>query len=54
MVAVQPPPDGKFSKILVPTVDTVRSTWLLDIMVQVSAGSHGTDILGCLFSSSDA
>jgi dynein heavy chain len=25
-----PPADGKFAKILVPTVDTVRSTWLLN------------------------
>ncbi|KAJ7569126.1 hypothetical protein O6H91_01G062100 [Diphasiastrum complanatum] len=31
----QPPPDRAFSKILVPTVDTVRSTWLLDTLVQI-------------------
>ena len=29
-----PPQDGRFSKILVPTVDTVRTTWLLDTVVQ--------------------
>ena len=29
-----PPLDGKFSKILVPTVDTVRSTWILETMTQ--------------------
>eukprot|EP00899_Mesostigma_viride_P018540 jgi/Mesvir1/26688/Mv20468-RA.1 len=28
-----PPADGKFAKILVPTVDTVRSAWLLDTLV---------------------
>jgi P-loop containing dynein motor region len=27
--AYQPPPDGDFSSILVPTLDTVRSSWLL-------------------------
>lgn len=27
-----PPPDGKFSKILVPTVDTVRTTYLVDTL----------------------
>jgi len=26
-------PDGKFHKILVPTVDTVRTTWLLSLQV---------------------
>lgn len=26
----EPPADGQFSKILVPTVDVVRSTWLLN------------------------
>ena len=30
-----PPPDGKFSSIMVPTLDTVRSTWLLDSVVSV-------------------
>eukprot|EP00002_Diphylleia_rotans_P017763 TRINITY_DN3442_c0_g1_i2.p1 TRINITY_DN3442_c0_g1~~TRINITY_DN3442_c0_g1_i2.p1 ORF type:complete len:3137 (-),score=716.67 TRINITY_DN3442_c0_g1_i2:70-9480(-) len=30
-----PPPDRKFSSILVPTVDTVRIAWLLDAMVRV-------------------
>ena len=30
-----PPPDRKFSSIVVPTLDTVRSTWLLDSIVQV-------------------
>jgi len=30
-----PPPDGKFSSIMVPTLDTVRSTWLLDSIVSV-------------------
>lgn len=29
----EPPADGQFSKILVPTVDVVRSTWLLNIVV---------------------
>lgn len=28
-----PPADGMFSKILVPTVDVVRSTWLLSTTV---------------------
>lgn len=35
MCLIQPPPDKVFAKILVPTVDTVRSTWLLDTLVQV-------------------
>ncbi len=30
----QPPSDGKFSSILVPTVDTVRNTWLLDALLR--------------------
>ncbi|PNH08033.1 Dynein-1-alpha heavy chain, flagellar inner arm I1 complex [Tetrabaena socialis] len=29
----EPPVDGAFAKILVPTVDVVRSTWLLNIVV---------------------
>ena len=28
-------PETKFSEILVPTVDTVRTTWLLELMVTV-------------------
>ncbi|GLI59150.1 hypothetical protein VaNZ11_000978 [Volvox africanus] len=31
--AYEPPSDGAFSKILVPTVDVVRSTWLLNTVV---------------------
>ncbi len=31
----EPPADGKFSSIMVPTLDTVRSTWLLDSIVSV-------------------
>jgi len=31
--AYTPPVDGMFSKILVPTVDVVRSTWLLSTTV---------------------
>jgi len=34
VIEYQPPPDGKFSKILVPTVDTKRFSWLLSQMVQ--------------------
>ena len=42
-----PPPDRKFSSIMVPTLDTVRSTWLLDSVVQVKGavlfvGESGT------------
>ena len=33
MKAYTPPADGMFSKILVPTVDVVRSTWLLSTTV---------------------
>ena len=33
VTAYAPPPDGRFSKIVVPTVDTVRSTWLLNCVV---------------------
>ena len=33
MKAYTPPVDGMFSKILVPTVDVVRSTWLLSTTV---------------------
>jgi dynein heavy chain len=29
----EPPADGAFSKILVPTVDVVRTTWLLSTVV---------------------
>ena len=28
-------PEKKFSEILVPTVDTVRTTWLLELMVTI-------------------
>ena len=28
-------PEKKFSEILVPTVDTVRTTWLLELMVNI-------------------
>ena len=28
-------PEKKFSEILVPTVDTVRTTWLLELMVSI-------------------
>lgn len=28
-------PEKKFSEILVPTVDTVRTTWLLELMVRI-------------------
>ena len=43
----EPPPDRKFSSIVVPTSDTVRSTWLLDSVVSVKAaclmvGESGT------------
>ena len=43
----EPPVDGKFSKILVPTVDTVRTTWLLDTVVRTGrpcllVGQSGT------------
>ena len=43
----EPPPDRKFSSIIVPTSDTVRSTWLLDSVVSVKAavlfvGESGT------------
>jgi len=31
----EPPADGMFSKILVPTVDTVRSRWLVDTVVRM-------------------
>lgn len=31
--AYEPPADGAFSKILVPTVDVVRTTWLLNTVV---------------------
>ena len=42
-----PPPDRKFSSIVVPTSDTVRSTWLLDSVVSVKGaclmvGESGT------------
>ena len=33
-----PPPDGKFSSIMVPTSDTVRSTWLIDSIAHVNKG----------------
>lgn len=41
------PADGKFSKILVPTVDTVRSTWLLSTFMNAKlpvlfVGDSGT------------
>ncbi|KAL2608324.1 hypothetical protein R1flu_026897 [Riccia fluitans] len=41
------PPDNVFAKILVPTVDTVRSTWLLNTLVQAGkavlfVGESGT------------
>jgi dynein heavy chain len=32
----EPPPDGKFSSIVVPTSDTVRTSWLLDAVVNGS------------------
>ena len=43
----EPPPDRKFSSIVVPTSDTVRSTWLLDSVVSVKGaclmvGESGT------------
>jgi len=43
----EPPADGQFSKILVPTVDVVRSTWLLKTVVQAGkpcllVGESGT------------
>ena len=43
----EPPADGKFSSIMVPTSDTVRSTWLLDTVVTAKAaiifiGESGT------------
>jgi dynein heavy chain len=42
-----PPPDGKFAKVVVPTVDTVRSTWLLRTFMEVErpvlfVGDSGT------------
>ncbi|KAG9396016.1 Dynein heavy chain and region D6 of dynein motor [Carpediemonas membranifera] len=42
-----PPTDGKFSSILVPTVDTVRNNWLLHALLQAEArtlfvGTSGT------------
>ena len=44
--AYEPPTDGKFSSIMVPTSDTVRSTWLLDTVVTKAAiifiGESGT------------
>ncbi|XP_073386148.1 dynein-1-alpha heavy chain, flagellar inner arm I1 complex isoform X3 [Physcomitrium patens] len=36
----EPPPDAAFSKILVPTLDTCRSTWILNLLAQ-----HGKSIL---------
>ena len=43
----EPPTDGRFAKILVPTVDTVRSTWLLNCMMKIQrpvlfVGESGT------------
>jgi dynein heavy chain len=43
----QPPEDGKFSKILVPTVDTTRFSYMLDQFIQseqplIFAGDSGT------------
>eukprot|EP00803_Ostreobium_quekettii_P011338 evm.model.scf_1312.1 EVM.evm.TU.scf_1312.1 scf_1312:839-40608(+) len=43
----EPPEDGKFSKILVPTVDVVRSTWLLEVVMSLQkpclfVGESGT------------
>ncbi|EFJ08822.1 hypothetical protein SELMODRAFT_131043 [Selaginella moellendorffii] len=43
----EPPPDRVFSKILVPTIDTVRSTWLLDTFMEIGkavlfVGESGT------------
>ena len=40
-------PDRKFTEILVPTMDTVRTTWLLELMLQVQrpcllVGESGT------------
>ncbi len=47
VVNYQPPEDGKFSKILVPTVDTTRFSWMLDQFIQteqpiIFAGDSGT------------
>ena len=47
MKAYVPPADGMFSKILVPTVDVVRSTWLLSTTVMAGrpclfVGESGT------------
>ncbi|MCO5597847.1 hypothetical protein L7F22_051931 [Adiantum nelumboides] len=43
----EPPADGHFSSILVPTIDTVRSTWILNTLIKVSkpvlfVGESGT------------
>jgi len=43
----EPPADGKFASIMVPTLDTVRSTWLLDSIISVKGaclfvGESGT------------
>lgn len=39
-VVLQPPPDGAFAKILVPTLDTCRSTWIINTLAQVCISHH--------------
>jgi dynein heavy chain len=34
----EPPPDGAFAKILVPTLDTCRSTWIIDTLAKTDYG----------------
>jgi len=40
-----PPTDGKFSSIMVPTADTVRSTWLVDSIMSVCGQGRNCALL---------
>ena len=43
--AYEPPPDGKFSSIIVPTADTVRSTWLVHSIMSLQGQDSNCALL---------